>query len=156
PVPLSTTGAGGLTFPPPNPPNTVTASSTRPFPPNAYSYVTPAALTGYPGVVPQPHTYPYLVDKFFYSGASLSTPGPAGPFAGRDTAGESVNTAASDGWFKMFEFFEVPSPMIGSIGPVANGTNFDWMRQDTKPGLLNLNLVIDEEAFFSILGKQRY
>ena len=56
----------------------------------------------------------------------------------------------------MFEFFEVPSQMIGSIGPVASGTNFDWMRQDTKPGLLNLNLIIDEEVFFSVLGKQSY
>ena len=54
----------------------------------------------------------------------------------------------------MFEFFEVPSQMIGAIGPVAQGTNFDWLRQDTKPGLLNLNLIIDEEVFFSVFGQQ--
>ena len=28
------------------------------------------------------------------------------------------------------------------------------MRQDTKPGLINLNLIIDEEVFFSVFGKQ--
>ena len=54
----------------------------------------------------------------------------------------------------MFEFFEVPSQMIGAIGPVAQGTNFDWARQDTKPGLMNLNLIIDEEVFFSVFGSQ--
>ena len=54
----------------------------------------------------------------------------------------------------MFEFFEVPSQMIGAVGPVAQGTNFDWLRQDTKPGLINLNLIIDEEVFFSVFGSQ--
>jgi large repetitive protein len=37
---------------------------------------------------------------------------------------------------------------------VAQGTNFDWLRQDTKPGLINLNLIIDEEVFFSVVGQQ--
>ena len=55
----------------------------------------------------------------------------------------------------MFEFFEVPSQSIGSIGLVAQGTDFDWARQDLKPGLLNLNLIIDEEVFFSVLGSQK-
>ena len=54
----------------------------------------------------------------------------------------------------MFEFFEVPSQSIGAIGPVATGSNFDWLRQDIKPGQLNLNLIMDEEVFFSIAGKQ--
>ena len=54
----------------------------------------------------------------------------------------------------MFEFFEVPGQMMGATGPVAQGTNFDWLRQDTKPGLLNLNLIIDEEVFFSVVGQQ--
>ena len=54
----------------------------------------------------------------------------------------------------MFEFFEVPSQMIGAVGPVAQGTDFDWLRQDIKPGLINLNLIIDEEVFFSVFGKQ--
>ena len=91
----------------------------------------------------QPHTFPYLVDKFFYTGAG-ATAAPA-PYVGDQTG---------DGWSKMFEFFEVPSQMIGAIGPVMQGTNFDWMRQDTKPGLINLNLIIDEEVFFSVFGKQ--
>ena len=65
-----------------------------------------------------------------------------------------MDGAGADGWFKMFEFFEVPSQSLGAIGPVAQGTNFDWARQDMKPGLLNLNLIIDEEVFFSILGSQ--
>jgi large repetitive protein len=32
--------------------------------------------------------------------------------------------------------------------------NFDWARQDSKPGLLNLNLIVDEEVFFSVAGQQ--
>src|SRR5208337_464614 len=91
----------------------------------------------------RPHTFPYLVDKFFYTGASPTT-------ATTSLFGDPTG----DGWFKMFEFFEVPSQMIGAVGPVAQGTNFDWLRQDTKPGLINLNLVIDEEVFFSVFGSQ--
>ena len=94
---------------------------------------------------PQPRTYPYLNDEFFYTGfgaaATLDYGGQVGGYAG-------------DGWFKMFEFFEVPSQSIGAIGPVAQGSNFDWYRQDIKPGQLNLNLIIDEEVFFSLAGKQ--
>jgi len=91
-----------------------------------------------------PYTFPYLVDKFFYTAANASA-----------TASVSyVNDQTGDGWFKMFEFFEVPSQMIGAVGPVAQGNDFDWLRQDTKPGLINLNLIIDEEVFFSVFGKQ--
>ena len=54
----------------------------------------------------------------------------------------------------MFEFFEVPSQSIGAIGTVATGSNFDWYRQDMKPGQLNLNLIMDEEVFFSVAGQQ--
>ena len=93
-----------------------------------------------------PHTFPYLVDKFFYTGASSAA----------DTGGTLVGSPTGDGWFKMFEFFEVPSQMMGATGPVAQGTNFDWDRQDTKPGLLNLNLIIDEEVFFSVFGQPGY
>ena len=94
----------------------------------------------------QPHAYPYLSDKFYYTGFGAS--------ATLDTAATTVGGYASDGWSKMFEFFEVPSQMIGAIGPVANGTNFDWARQDFKPGLLNLNLIVDEEVYDALLGKQ--
>ena len=87
---------------------------------------------------------PYLVDKFFYTAVARPRCRRS-PFFGDQTG---------DGWFKMFEFFEVPSQMIGAVGPVAQGTDFDWLRQDTKPGLINLNLIIDEEVFFSVFGKQ--
>ena len=41
--------------------------------------------------------------------------------AHRDAAdpGSLVDGPGGDGWFKMFEFFEVPSQSIGAIGPVA-------------------------------------
>jgi hypothetical protein len=104
---------------------------------------------------PQPHAYPYLVDKFFYTGAANFYYPPTGIATDPSVAGVPVvGGPAGDGWFKMFDFFEVPSQMIGSIGSVASGTNFDWARQDTKPGLLNINLIIDEEVFFSVFGRQ--
>ncbi|HZW32799.1 MAG TPA: hypothetical protein VFF52_18945 [Isosphaeraceae bacterium] len=90
------------------------------------------------------HTLPYLADQFFYTGASSAT----------DIGGTLVGSPTGDGWFKMLEFVEVPSSMMGAIGPVAQGTNFDWERQDTKPGLVNLNLIVDEEDFFSVVGQR--
>ncbi|MGO9597590.1 MAG: hypothetical protein ACLP7Q_06170 [Isosphaeraceae bacterium] len=99
----------------------------------------------------QPHTFPYLIDKFFYSAYGGPVPPATAPPA---DPGAMVDGYGSDGWFKMFEFFEVPSQMIGAIGPVAQGTDFDWLRQDLKPGLININLVIDEEVFFSVFGAQ--
>ena len=59
------------------------------------------------------------------------------------------------GWFKMMEFVEVPSPANGAVGTVAQGNNFDWYRQDVKPGLLNLNLIIDEEVFLGLMADSR-
>jgi hypothetical protein len=100
------------------------------------------------GTPVQPHSVPYLSDKFFYSAFGGGTGG-----VSYDTGG-LVGGYAADGWFKMFEVFEVPSQMLGSIGPAAAGANFDWARQDSKPGLLNLNLIIDEEVFFSVAGEQ--
>ena len=109
----------------------------------------------------QPHTFPYLVDRFFYTGASTFYYPPTG--GQMDPGATSLAVAnrvpvvggpGGDGWFKMFEFFEVPSQMTGAIGPVAQGANFDWARQDSKPGLMNINLIADEEAFFSIFGSQ--
>ena len=94
----------------------------------------------------QPPTHPYLSDKFYYTGF--------GSGATIDIKNSTVDGYAADGWFKMFEFMEVPSQALGAIGPVASGTNFDWARQDSKPGLINLNLIIDEEVFLSVLGKQ--
>jgi len=135
--------------------------------------------------------FPYLVDKFFYTGVSEPTlallqnttpaSGPApihdylmppvtttnftGRFPFPDPTTFTVNNPAlpsvpnyiggpsSDGWFRMFEFFDVPSPANGSISTVAQGMNYDWARQDLKPGLLNINLIADEEVFFSIMSE---
>ncbi len=129
------------------------ATASTPFLSPSSTYPPPPLGATTPPVPIQPHTSPYLTDKFFYTGAS-NTMGTGGlqPFDTPSTP--FVGGQAADGWFKMFEFFEVPSQMIGAIGPVAQGTNFDWARQDFKPGLLNLNLIIDEEVFLSLLGKQ--
>ena len=161
PMPPSTTFTPPVTLPltqfpvatpPPNPPTP--PSTALPTLPNA-SLGFPAATGGTapapPGTVAQPHTYPYLVDKFFYSGYGGPVPPATIPAA---DPGGVVDGPGADGWFKMFEFFEVPSQSLGAIGPVAQGTNFDWARQDMKPGLLNLNLIIDEEVFLSVLGSQ--
>ncbi len=99
-----------------------------------------------------PRSYPYLVDKFYYSAASVLpqvTTNPATAYP------NLVGTWTGDGWYKIFEFVEVPSSANGAIGTVAAGDNFDWFRQDTKPGLLNLNLIIDEEVFFGLMDDLR-
>ena len=49
-----------------------------------------------------------------------------------------IGGPSGDGWFKMFEFMEVPSTAFKAIGPAAQGVNYDWARQDLKPGLLAL------------------
>ena len=55
----------------------------------------------------------------------------------------------------MFDFFEVPPSNLGAIGPVANGENTDWQRQDRRPGQINLNLIIDEEVFLGLFDDPR-
>jgi len=159
PMPPAASGTPGVPLtqfpvptPPPNPPQLPGPNTNNPpvVWPNGAVAFPPGATGTSPAGVAQPHTYPYLVDKFFYSGyggaGSTSTPPP--------DPGNVVDGYGGDGWFKMFEFFEVPSQSLGAIGQVASGTDFDWLRQDLKPGLLNLNLIIDEEVFFSILGSQ--
>ena len=85
------------------------------------------------GVTKMPNTFvfPYLAEAFFNS------------------------TGTKNGWYKALEFFEVPSAAQGYIGPVAAGQNADWARQDLRPGLLNLNLIVDEEVFFGLLDDPR-
>jgi hypothetical protein len=190
PVPPSTTPPVLSTFKTATAPfYSVSAATTLPTPVNPNGYTPPATQPAVAtlGTVSatqlatvmtpvQPRAYPYLVDKFFYTGASnFLYP----PLVGPDTGGPPATTMetltqggagatdpsssngrpvvggpAADGWYKMFEFLEVPSQASGAIGPVAQGANFDWARQDSKPGLMNINLVIDEEAFFAIFGKQ--
>jgi large repetitive protein len=110
-----------------------------PFVTAATAFVTGSASNPMPT-----HTFPYLVDKFFYTGASTAA----------DTGGTLVGGPTGDGWFRMFAFLEIPSPILGATGPIARGTDFDWERQDRRPGQLNLNLIVDEEAFFSVVGQQ--
>lgn len=102
-------------------------------------------------------TYPYLINGFWYSAKSEDTttprPGPVG--AAPYPLAPVVGGWSNGGWYKILEFFDVPSPMNGSIGPVASGENFDWQRQDLRPGQLNLNLIIDEEVFFGLLDDPR-
>jgi large repetitive protein len=94
-----------------------------------------------PGTPPTPHSFPYLSDNFYYTATNDATNQVGGP-----------NGA---GWFKMFEFFEVPSSAMGAIGPAAVGNNFDWYREDLKPGLLNINLIIDQEVFLGLIDDPR-
>jgi hypothetical protein len=129
-------------------------------------------VTGVAPVQISPHYYPYLNDEFFYSGAIEPTapvppavaggwPNPGilpdqGVHAFSTTSAAYIGGPGGAGWHKMLEFFEVPSPAFGSIGEVAQGSNYDWYRQDLKPGQLNLNLIIDEEVFLALLGQDLY
>jgi hypothetical protein len=144
PIAYNTTPPGPVVPGPPNsppPPPGALLTGSWPFSANNVP-----GIAGSPVPPIVPHAFPYLLDKFYYTGASL---------AAGDTFGTTVGGPAGDGWSKMLEFFEVPSMSMGAIGPVASGTNFDWARQDAKPGLLNPNLIIDEEVFFSLLGKSQ-
>ncbi len=112
---------------------------------NLYGSTNVALSTAAPLETP-PHTYPYLTDNLYYSATNTQDAVPV------------INGTTGAGWHKMLGIFEVPSPAINAIGPVAsssnpdsNGHNFDWFRQDRKPGLLNLNLIIDEEVFFGLI-----
>jgi len=96
-----------------------------------------------------PTGFPYLVDRFFYTSTSRTTPAENSATSGN---WDVINGPVSGGWHKMFEFFEVPSPAFGAVGQVAQGTNYDWLRQDSRPGQLNLNLIIDEEVFLGLMG----
>ncbi len=149
PTPSYTIPTGGYTLTSVAPVNNLAAfyTASTPF---GYFYDTAAAGAS---STPIPRSYPYLNDEFFYTG--FGGTGSVDP----PTTAATMNTAlvggyGADGWFKMFEFFEVPSQAMGAIGPVATGSNFDWYRQDTKFGQLNLNLIMDEEVFFSVAGGQ--
>ncbi|MFO0956958.1 MAG: hypothetical protein U0800_05755 [Isosphaeraceae bacterium] len=104
--------------------------------------------------------YPYLADQFFYTAANSNFSWDAAnnvfvydhspAFGGTPVVGG----ASGAGWHKMFELFEVPSSSMGAIGPVSQGTNFDWYREDRRPGQLNINLIIDEEVFFGLIDDE--
>ncbi len=140
--PATSTTTGGTTTTAGGPMAPTGTSAMQPYSTGStpFSYAYSTATTGRPST-PQPRTYPYLNDEFFYTGS------------GAGDVGGVVGGTAGDGWFRMFEFFEVPSQSITAIGTVAAGSNFDWYRNDIKPGQLNLNLIMDEEVFFSVAGK---
>jgi hypothetical protein len=120
----------------------------------------------------EPPTYPYLVDRFYYTGSQQTgyavpmatvtvlptgtalptTPNVLIPDA---TSGALYGSPSADGWHKMLEFFEVPSSMNGSIGPVTEGENGDWFRQTRVPGKININLIADEEVFLGLVDDWR-
>lgn len=175
---------------PPIPVNPPTMGGTPPPLPTLFtnpSAKVTAGSTGVPATTSEPHTFPYLMDEFFYTAQSEpSIPGspiptmvtwpvpPTGPAPIHQTPNFNatfpiavagtlnanfpvvpnyIGGPSGAGWFRMFEFFDVPSPANGSTGLVADGTNYDWARQDLKPGLLNLNLIIDEEVFFAVMSE---
>ena len=127
------------------------------IPPTTAGDVPEAADDGVSG--PYQHgdirTYPYLAHEFYYS----SDPNYAIDPQGLDTTipdrVHSIGGPTAAGWHRMLEFFEVPAPTIDAIGPVARGINLDWFRQDRRPGLLNPNLIVDEEVFFGLVDDPR-
>ncbi len=110
-----------------------------------------------------PITFPYLAEGFHYTNGALfashSTASPPSIPPTGAAQGVTVpavrNPASGIGWYKFLEFFEVPSPVMGHIGPAVLGKNLDWQRQDLKPGMLNLNLIVDEEVFFGLVDDWR-
>ncbi|MEW4568754.1 hypothetical protein AB1L88_12885 [Tautonia sp. JC769] len=117
----------------------------------------------YPSVIPgaspsinhaQVRTYPYLAHEFFYSSNPSAIVDPTNSFGGGITL-HTVGGPTGAGWYKMLEMFEVPTPVLDAIGPVAQGLNFDWFRQDRRPGQINLNLILDEEVFFGLIDDPR-
>ena len=142
----------------------------------------PLGLTPWPVVTAfngngEPHPNPYLADEFFYTGANENTwpQGVAATQASIITTLGAPNTfhpvwqsldktltlvsnggPSGAGWYKMLEFFEVPSMAFKAIGPVSQGVNYDWMRQDLRAGQLNLNLIVDEEVFLGLMGPSLY
>lgn len=98
-----------------------------------------------------PTSFPYLPDALYYTAMDpANLPTPPTPLNTPIIGG-----ATGAGWYRMFEFFEVPSSAFGAIGPAVQGQNFDWFRQDLKPGLLNLNLIIDQEVFLGLIDDPR-
>ena len=113
--------------------------------------MSPPDMTNTNAIPPVPRVYPYLVDKFFYNsyldGAPTRTPAPPTsrpPPPAMAMAGTPCSNSS-----------RCPSTQIGAIGLAATGHNADWLRQDLRPGQLNLNLIIDEEAFFGLIDDPR-
>jgi hypothetical protein len=144
------------------PPGLFTKRFVEDAPPITFStpLISPPALraptppdAGIPFVPGRPQTFPYLIDQFFYTGTSEIPPPTAPPAV--PPRPPYIGGPSGAGWFSILEFVEVPSSAAGAIGPVERSQNFDWYREDLKPGLLNLNLIIDEEVFFGLIDDPR-
>ena len=92
----------------------------------------------------QPHTFPYLIDKFFYSAyGAIEHARPGWP--GRRLRGRRLVQ-------------DVRVPRSPQPDDRRDRPGREWGRISTgrgrtvKPGQLNLNLIIDEEVFFSVVG----
>ena len=108
-------------------------------------------------------SYPYLVDDFFYtrrlaheSELRRTRCGyrggcPTGRVAGRQWRRRDRRPGLH-GLVQDARVLRGAQPGLGAIGDGAGGVNYDWFRQDLKPGLLNLNLIIDEEVFLGLMG----
>ena len=114
------------------------------------------------GTLPAIPTFPYLTDNFYYTAASVAPPAPGSLDPNYKQMTTEIGGWTGTGWHKMFEFFEVPSSANGAIGttdggnyPFSGGNNYDWYRADIKPGLLNLNLLIDDEVFAGLIDDPR-
>ena len=123
-----------------------------------------------------PHVFPYMNDEFFYTASNENStvanplwwPEMAGgatppPFRSLSTAttspvfpGNYIGGPGGAGWHKMLDFFEVPSSAINAYDRVQYGANYDWARKDLRPGLLNINLIVDEEVFLGLMGDWLY
>lgn len=119
---------------------------TQPSPPSPSTTVGQPLNGSGPGATVVPHAYPYLANELFFSADGQDATDNVAPRYLRNTGA---------GWHKLMAFFEVPTSAFGAISPVAEGHNFDWLRQDTRPGQINLNLIIDEPVFFGLLDDPR-
>src|SRR5262249_47570144 len=114
----------------------------------------------------QPHSMPYLNDEFFYTASnepvnpSMPRTWPVNPAVTftpyQSSNGAFIGGPSGAGWHKMLDFFEVPSSAFKAIGNVSLGMSYDWARQDLRPGLLNINLIVDEEVFLGLMGSSLY
>jgi hypothetical protein len=107
--------------------------------------------------LPATPTFPYLSDNFYYTAASVTPPSTNGTTLDPNYLALTTEIGGwtGAGWHKMLEFFEVPSSANGAIGTSDGGNNYDWARSDIKPGLINLNLIIDEEVFAGLIDDPR-
>ncbi len=144
---------------PTNPtPTTPTASGTKTYSVASTTYNPVGGRNDFnqqTGAFPIAPTFPYLPHNFFYTGVSVNPPSLSNLPTGYTSLTTEIGGWTGNGWHKMMEFFEVPSSANGAIGTADSGVNFDWARNDLKPGLLNLNLIIDEEVFAGLFDDPR-